>query len=115
MFFRGFGGKRREDLDGDAEDEGIIEPYAVCHGPLLAVPSCAPQPQAPPRRRRPRRDAPEVPEKDDDSALVEAGRSSPAENPLRRTLSLTDAHFIAQVRIKEEFCRHFLLIMLHKS
>ncbi len=82
VFFRGFGGKRREDLD-------LIEPYAVSHGPLLAIKPLAPQPQAPPRRKRPRRDAPQCDNNNIKEELTE-------ERPLRRTLSLTDAHFIAQ-------------------
>jgi len=80
VFFRGFSGKRREDL---------IEPFAVQHGPLLAVANeeANVSPRPPPRRRRPRRDAPEDAKKPN---------TPPNVSPLRRTLSFTDAHFIAQ-------------------
>ena len=75
VFFRGFGGKRREDM----------EPYSVYHGPLLAVQTAdeALRPQAPPRRKRPQR------------LVSEDGEAKPP-LPLRRSLSFTHAHFIAQ-------------------
>ena len=73
VFFRGFSGKRREDL---------LEPYVIIHGPILTIPSSHPTPPSSPlRRHRPRRYL-EV----EDSIFV----------PLRRALSLSDAHFIAQ-------------------
>lgn len=70
VFFRGFGAKRRED----------VEPYVVNHGPLLTVvASNETRPIAPPRRKRPQR------------MLTDTQMQ-----PLRRSLSFTDAHFIAQ-------------------
>ena len=45
VFFRGFGSKKRED----------VEPYVVNHGPLLKVANCVETPKAPPRRKRPQR------------------------------------------------------------
>jgi hypothetical protein len=77
VFFRGFGAKRREDIDVVAEDD--MEPYAVNHGPLLTVANCVETPKAPPRRKRPQR-------RPLDKEM----------QPLRRSLSFTDAHFIAQ-------------------
>ena len=67
--FQGFGAKKRED----------VEPYSVNHGPLLTVANCLETPKAPPRRKRPQR------------LLMDKGMQ-----PLRRSLSFTDAHFIAQ-------------------
>ena len=75
VFFRGFSGKRREDLQ--------VEPFSVCHGSALTIPSCSPVPQAPPRRKRPKRQ-------------IEEDNLSAELHPLRRSLSFTDAHFIAQ-------------------
>ena len=69
VFFRGFGAKRRED----------VEPYAINHGPLLTVSNCVETPKAPPRRKRPQR------------ALINENKEL---KPLRRSLSFTDAHFI---------------------
>ena len=56
-----------------------MEPYAVNHGPLLTVANCVETPKAPPRRKRPQR-------RPLDKEM----------QPLRRSLSFTDAHFIAQ-------------------
>ena len=55
-----------------------MEPYAVNHGPLLTVANCVETPKAPPRRKRPQR------------------KLDKEMQPLRRSLSFTDAHFIAQ-------------------
>ena len=55
-----------------------MEPYAVNHGPLLTVTNCVETPKAPPRRKRPQR------------------KLDKEMQPLRRSLSFTDAHFIAQ-------------------
>ncbi|TRY70606.1 hypothetical protein TCAL_02329 [Tigriopus californicus] len=85
VFFRGFSGKRREDL---------IEPYAVCHGPVLAIQSSNPFPQAPPRRKRPRRQ--QLISKEQSRETSHLLRVVDTLNPLRRSLSFTDAHFIAQ-------------------
>lgn len=85
VFFRGFSGKRREDL---------IEPYAVCHGPVLAIQSSNPFPQAPPRRKRPRRQ--QLISNDQSRETSHLLRVVDTLNPLRRSLSFTDAHFIAQ-------------------
>ena len=53
-------------------------PYAVNHGPLLTVENCVETPKAPPRRKRPQQ------------------RLQDSQKPLRRSLSFTDAHYIAQ-------------------
>ena len=53
-------------------------PYAVNHGPLLTVENCVETPKAPPRRKRPQQ------------------RLQNSQKPLRRSLSFTDAHYIAQ-------------------
>ena len=75
FFNRGFGAKKRED----------VEPYAAIHGPLLTVSHPAEDtPKAPPRRKRPQR-----------LINAEDGEKSPS-IPLRRSLSFTDAHYIAQ-------------------
>ena len=77
VFFRGFSGKRREDM----------EPYSVGHGPLLTVAASeAARPTAPPRRKRPQRIL--------SSSTANDEAKPPL--PLRRSLSFTDAHFIAQ-------------------
>lgn len=79
VFFRGFGAKKSED----------IEPYAVCHGPSLTVSNTFETPSAPPRRKRPQRlpaAASTNQQQDKDKPLL----------PLRRSLSFTDAHYIAQ-------------------
>ena len=55
-----------------------MEPYAVNHGPLLTVTNCVETPKAPSRRKRPQR------------------KLDKEMQPLRRSLSFTDAHFIAQ-------------------
>ncbi len=72
VFFRGFGGKRPEEVLR-------LEPYATSHGPLLAVEP--PHPQPPPRRRKRPPRPPPPPQ---------------SSSSLKRALSLTDAHFIAQ-------------------
>ena len=77
VFFRGFSGKRKEDLVLPSSSE----PYSSGHGPLLALEVSSPVPQAPPRRKR-------------------AGAKAKAK--LRRSMSLTDAHFIAQVKSIEK-------------
>ena len=77
VFFRGFSGQRREQLNSL-----LLDPCDP-HGPFLGVASASLlSPEPPPRRRtRPRRRS------------DEAGQYGA---PLRRSLSLTDAHFIAQ-------------------
>ena len=75
FFNRGFGAKKRED----------VEPYAAIHGPLLTISHPAEDtPKAPPRRKRPQR-------------LINAAEDEQVPSlPLRRSLSFTDAHYIAQ-------------------
>ena len=74
LFFRGFGSKKRED----------VEPYATAvHGPMLTVHhQDEDTPRAPPRRKRPQR-------------LLNDEEAPPL--PLRRSLSFTDAHYIGTV------------------
>ena len=60
-------------------------PYAVNHGPLLTVENCVETPKAPPRRKRPQQ------------------RLQNSQKPLRRSLSFTDAHYIAQAVYEGEF------------
>ena len=75
FLIRGFGAKKRED----------VEPYAAIHGPLLTVTHPAEDtPKAPPRRKRPQR------------LLTNVEDEKSASLPLRRSLSFTDAHYIAQ-------------------
>ena len=90
LFFRGFGSKKRED----------VEPYATAvHGPMLTVHhQDEDTPRAPPRRKRPQR-------------LLNDEEAPPL--PLRRSLSFTDAHYIGTVSkiksVKNFFGRnHFL-------
>jgi hypothetical protein len=83
VFFRGFSGKRRDEVNSTASSTSAATQSAN-HGPLLGVTSSSLHPVPPPRRRtRPRR------------TLLPYDGERPAKE-LRRSLSLTDAHFIAQ-------------------
>ena len=76
-FFRGFGAKKREEVE---------ETYSAIHGPLLTVHHrIEDTPRAPPRRKRPQRLLTTSEDNEEAPPL-----------PLRRSLSFTDAHYIAQ-------------------
>jgi len=75
VFFRGFSGKRSAE----------ISPDEICHGPHLIVPSLS-YPERPPRRKRPKR--------------YHSVNAKTCETPLRRSLSFTDAQFIAQAVVE---------------
>lgn len=69
----------------------LPRPYEIRHGSFLVVPPLCQLPKAPPKRKRPRRVAPPT-----DGGGEQTKRALSINGGLKRSLSFTDAQFIAQ-------------------